>query len=337
LEELWTDKETAERDRKRLSVIRAATVGTNTHRDLAEIAGCAHTAVTRYLKKFEEGGFAGLLERGKPKPPETPMRQSNIQEEIHAGLLAGQFRSARKLQDWLLEKHGIKRTYWAAYYWLKEFGAKLLVPRPVHRKKDPEKTAAFPAQLTQILEQYREILASGRPIRIWIQDEARIGLHTLNRRAWGLPGHRIVIPSQRKYQWNYVYGALEIGTGRIETLIMSGVSLDFSKAFLNYLRETEPEAEHIVIWDGAGFHQKQGKHELPEHVHVIQLPPYSPELNPIEKLWDIIKDGLCNRIFETLEELKLAVEKELQVFYDSSERVMQLLGKCITVALANAS
>jgi len=336
LEELWV-KETAERVRKRLMVIRAATMGTNTHRDLAEIAGCTHTTVTRYLKNFEKGGFAGLLERGKPKPPQTPMRQSALQEEIHAGLLAGKFRSARKLQEWLLEKHGIKRTYWAAYYWLKEFGAKLLVPRPVHRKKDPAKNEAFPAELTQKLEKFKAIQATGRPIRIWVQDEARIGLHTIMRRSWGLPGHRIVMPMQRKYQWNYVYGALEIGTGRIETLTMSGVNLDFSKAFLNYLQQSEPEAEHIVIWDGAGFHQKEGKHELPEHVHVIQLPPYSPELNPIEKLWDIMKDGLCNRIFETLEELKLAAEKELQVFYDSAERVKQLLGKCVTVALANAS
>ena len=336
LELLW-EKETDERVRKRLAVIRAATVGLNTHRDLAEIAGCTHTTVTRYLKKFEEGGFAGLLERGKPKPPETPMHQDIIQEEIRAGLLAGTFRSARQIQEWLQAKHGLKRTIWSVYYWLKEFGAKLLVPRPVHRKKDPEKTAAFPNKMAQKLEQFRAIKATGRPIRIWVVDEARLGLHTIVRRAWGLPGHRIVMPMQRKYQWNYVYGALEIGTGRIETLVMSGVNLDFSMAFLKYLQETEPDAVHIIIWDGAGFHQKEGKHPLPENVHVIQLPPYSPELNPIEKLWDILKDGLCNRLFDTLNELKLAVEKELQVFYDHASRVIQLLGSGITVALANAS
>ena len=64
LELLW-EKETDERVRKRLAVIRAATVGLNTHRDLAEIAGCTHTTVTRYLKKFEEGGFAGAAGAGQ--------------------------------------------------------------------------------------------------------------------------------------------------------------------------------------------------------------------------------------------------------------------------------
>ena len=54
--------------------------------------------------------------------------------------------------------------------------------------------------MAQKLEQFRAIKATGRPIRIWVVDEARLGLHTIVRRAWGLPGHRIVMPMQRKYQ-----------------------------------------------------------------------------------------------------------------------------------------
>jgi transposase len=318
--------------------------GNNTYEDIATLVDCARSTVGRYLDIFEHGGFEALLKRGKPKAPETPMReaategQPTVLEELKGEVLVGTFRTARHIQEWLKKKHGIEMTHWAVYYWLKELGAKLLVPRPVHRKKDPQKTAAFPAKMEEKLQEFIEpIKATGRPIRIWVQDEGRVGLHTIVRRAWGLPGHRIVKLNQRKYQWSYVYAAMEIGTGRIETLTMSNVNLESSLAFLNYLRETEPEAEHIVIWDGAGFHQKQGVHELPEHVHVIQLPPYSPEFNPTEKLWDIMKDDLCNRLFDNLEQLEAAIHVSLQPFYDQASRVIQLLGNCITVALANAS
>jgi hypothetical protein len=201
-------------------------------------------------------------------------------------------------------------------------------------KKDPQATAAFPGELEGKLRALT--LAPGRRVRVWVQDEGRFGLHTIVRRCWGLRGVRVVKTNQKKYQWGYLYGALEIGTGRTEALFMPHVGLEVSQTFLEHLARSEPEAEHIVIWDGAGFHQKSGTHPLPDRVHVIQLPAYSPELNPIEKLWDVLKDGLCNRLFHSMEELWLALCHELEPFYQTA-RVHQLLGHGSILAPANAS
>ena len=61
----------------------------------------------------------------------------------------------------------------------------------------------------------------------------------------------------------------------------------------------DPEAQHVVIADQAGFHLRPGDDRVPEGVHLIPLPPYSPELNPCEQLWDVIKDseGVANGLF----------------------------------------
>ena len=61
-----------------------------------------------------------------------------------------------------------------------------------------------------------------------------------------------------------------------------------------------------MIWDRAGFHPTEAEEKLPERLPLLPLPPYSPELNPVEGLWDQVKDGLCNRLFATFDELEVA-------------------------------
>jgi len=66
-------------------------------------------------------------------------------------------------------------------------------------------------------------------------------------------------------------------------------------------------AIHVVIWDGAGFHQCDGQANLPTNVRLLKLPAYSPELNPIERLWDVVKDAICNQVFATISDLQVAL------------------------------
>jgi len=322
------------RQRERLEVVRLASSGQHALAEIAEQVGRSRSTVQLWLGTYESRGLEGLLERGKPGASKSPLQDEQLQQELREQLAAGNFRTAGQAVRWLHQHHGIERTVWSMYYWLKKCGASLRVPRPVHLKKDPQAAEAFPAQLEAKLRGLP--LKVGRPVRVWVQDEGRFGLHTIVRRCWGLRGVRVVKTNQKKYQWGYLYGALEIGTGKTEALFMPNVGLEVSEAFLRHLAASEPEAEHIVIWDGAGFHQKAGTHELPDRVHVIQLPAYSPELNPIEKLWDVLKDGLCNRLFHSMDELWQALCVELDAFYQPA-RVHQLLGTGPLLAPANVS
>lgn len=322
------------RERERLEVLRLACGGQHTLEEMALEVGRSRASVFNWLKKFKKEGLDALLVRGKPGASASPLHDPQVMTALLIHLAEGDFRTANQVVRWLQEKHGVEMTVGGAYYWLKKCCASLRVPRPVHLKKKPQAAEGFLKQLERQLAALP--LQKGRSVRIWVQDEGRFGLHTIVRRCWGLRGVRVVKTNQKKYQWGYLYGALEIGTGKAEALFMPNVGLEVSEVFLKHLAESDPEAEHIVIWDGAGFHQKEGLHALPDRVHVIQLPAYSPELNPIEKLWDVIKDGICNRLFHTMDELWEAVCEELKAFYQP-ERVRQLLGRSPMLAIANVS
>ena len=92
-----------------------------------------------------------------------------------------------------------------------------------------------------------------------------------------------------EYNSSYCYGAIDPIEGKTVFLQTNTVNLDWTDAFLIELKKQYPGYEHIVAWDGAGFHPEESKHDqIPEDIHILMLPPYSPELNPIEKLWDLI-------------------------------------------------
>ena len=109
-------------------------------------------------------------------------------------------------------------------------------------------------------------------------------------------------------------------------MYISSVSLECSYLFLEQLVATDPEAIHIVILDGAGFHQKTDKHELPEQIRLLPLPAYCPELSPIENLLDPVKGEVSNAVLETLEAMEKAITKVLRPFWESAEHVISLLG-----------
>ena len=105
---------------------------------------------------------------------------------------------------------------------------------------------------------------------------------------------------------------------------------------LTEIARSDPGAVHVVIWDGAGFHHHDGDPELPGNVRLLRLPAYSPELNPVEKLWDIAKDGICNRLFETLDDLEDRLAERLRPFWEDAGRVASLVGSGWLLGEVNA-
>ena len=140
-----------------------------------------------------------------------------------------------------------------------------------------------------------------------------------------------------RYQWGYTSGALEVCGDGAEFLHTDGVSLEASRCFLEQVGRSVPEAMPIVIQDGAGFHHPEGAPELPANVRLIHLPPYSLELNPVEKLWDIIKDQICNQVWKDLAELMGAITEVLAESWTTPAKVRALIGDRWLLDTANAS
>jgi transposase len=285
--------------------------------------GCATSTFALWLNKYLAGGVEELLRRETPPGSSSPLGAPPVQEDLEAGLKSGRWRTAGQVAAWLQEAHGIKRAAKSMYRWLGKAGGALRVPRPAHVLQNPPAAAAFRAELEERLEKLA--LPKDRPVKIWVADESRFGLHTQSRRCWALRGQRVVIPQQQCYEWDYVYGALEVLEGDAQFRFMPSVSLEFSRDFLGQIAASDPGAEHVVIWDQAGFHPRAQDVQLPERIHLLPLPPYSPELNPIEGLWDQVQDVTCNQRHVSLDALEESLTTALRPFWETPAKVLSLI------------
>ena len=140
-----------------------------------------------------------------------------------------------------------------------------------------------------------------------------------------LRGQRVVLAQEQRYQWEYVCGAIEVVEGLAQFRFLPWVSLELSRGFLQQIADSDPQAEHVVIWDQAGFHPRPGDVQLPARIHLLPLPPYSPELNPVEGLWDQTQDVTCNQHFASLDHLEEALTQALRPFWETPARVLSLV------------
>jgi transposase len=331
----WKD-EHSKIERERLQTIKLAYSGQHTMDEIAELVGKGRRSVARWVKVFRQDGVAGLKAkpRGGARAKRTLVTEPTAADLIE-GLKVGRWKRARDIQQWLLKEKKTKLSLPGLYNWLRRHKARPKVPRKSHGKKDPAKAAKFKVNMA---DQLKELgVPAGSKVRLWVADEHRYGLISVLRRVWSLRGYRPTAPYQTKYQWGYLYSALEVGAdGRAEALFLPTVSLECSRLFLGQLAASDPQAEHIVIWDQAGFHQTTGPTTVPR-VRILSLPPYSPELNPTEKLGILIKGAIGNTLFPTLRQLEDRICEELKPVWTEPARVRQLIGDGWLLSEANAS
>ena len=124
---------------------------------------------------------------------------------------------------------------------------------------------------------------------------------------WARTGSRPRAVRQTRYEWVYLYAAVEPRTGESAALVAPNVNTGTMNAFLKILDQERKDDEHFVlIMDQAGWHKSRDL-KLPDGITVLLLPPYSPELNPTENLWHYLRSHhLSNRSYEDYDALLAA-------------------------------
>jgi transposase len=159
--------------------------------------------------------------------------------------------------------------------------------------------AAFQARCQEQLR--RAIpLANTRPIRVFSQDESRFGLLTIRRRRLTARGVQPVGSVQHVFEWFYVYGAVEPTTGERFFLELPYLNAEMFQLFVDAFAQAFPDSLNLLLLDNSGAHTAQ-RLTLPANVRLVFLPPYCPELNPIERVWRDLKDMLAWLQFASLE------------------------------------
>ncbi len=147
----------------------------------------------------------------------------------------------------------------------------------------------------------------GKRIRLFFQDEARIGQKGRVCHVWWTRGKRPPGVCDRRFTYAYIFAAVEPGTDNAFALVMPYADTDAMQAFLDGFAETIAENEHaVMILDGAGWHSAQDL-VVPDKITLVPLPPYSPELNPVERVWLYLKERfLSHRLLNDYEAIVTA-------------------------------
>ena len=143
--------------------------------------------------------------------------------------------------------------------------------------------------------------ARDKPIELWWQDEARIGQQGSLIYIWADKGSRPRAPRDQRYDWAYLFGAVCPARGVGAALVLPTVNTEAMNLHLTEISAlVSPGAHAVVTLDGAGWHQTGGKLKLPHNISLLPLSSYSPELNPVENIWQFLRQNyLANRVFDT--------------------------------------
>jgi transposase len=268
----------------------------------------------KILKKYNELGEEGVINL-KKKSVEHPRGKEPLLNEKQCQKLTAQLKkrppdggiwTGPKVARWIEKETGIERV-WNQRGWdyLKKSKYSWQKPRPKHRKGDPIEQEKFKNNLSLKVQQLREKFPN-KKVEIWFFDEHRVGLKPIIRKIWAPVGERPTAIVHHRYEWLYIYGFVEPKTGKTLWYLIPRVNHQWlNLVYQAFAKDVGLDIEKIIllIEDNAGWHHSQ-KVEVPEGIIVEYLPPYSPELQPAERLWSIVDEPLVNEYFETIEEIE---------------------------------
>lgn len=166
-------------------------------------------------------------------------------------------------------------------------------------------------KLPDLLKEIDQQWPGTGPIRLMFQDEARFGRISDTRRCWCPKPIRPLCQAMVTQEYTYAYAAVSVADGQLDTLILPQVNGQCMQLFLDEVALRHPNDRIVMVLDGAGWHQSGALTPAP-NLRLLSLPPYSPELNPVEHLWDDLREkSFHNRVFDSLNALENHLEAAL--------------------------
>jgi DDE superfamily endonuclease len=165
----------------------------------------------------------------------------------------------------------------------------------------------LPTKLTQALGGNR----AGHPVKVFAQDETRLGLQPLIRRRITACGVQPVATVWQRFDNFYLFGAVEPTTGESFFLELPFLNSAMFQLWLDDFAQTFATSFNILLLDKGAFHTTKML-RWPPNVTAVPFPSYSPELNPIERLWRDLKDQVAETVVRTLDELSDTVCRLIQ-------------------------
>src|SRR5262245_24343623 len=295
----------------RLCAIRALLLGFS-RQQVCELNDRTDRMVRLWIERFNRGGIDGLITRSRPGRPRKVKLQrvrDLLLPVLENPAQAGQVHwTGVKIHGYLKEQLAIDLGYSTALRWLHELNFHLRVPQPWPERQNQEQRKEF-------LKQLRGWCADGQ-CELWFCDECGVEGDPRPRRRWVQPGKRRTVPYLGDHIRQNVIGAVAPQSGQLFSLIVDGVDTDVFQFFLDEMAKAIPKKQGVRQWlilDNASWHKAARLNW--HHFEPKFLPGYSPDFNPIERLWLRLKaDWFWDFIARTSQELTDRLCLALQSF-----------------------
>lgn len=251
---------------------------------VAKLFGVHPTSVRRWIERFNRQGIDGLIDhKASGRPPKIPPeKHSWCRDLLDRPDQAGQTHwTGVKFHGYLRSELQIEVGYSTVIRFLHDQNYRLKVPQPWSDRQDEAQREAFCERLKYLLDQ--------EDVDVWFADESGFEADPRPRRRWAKRGEKSRVTKNGDHIRMNVTGMICPRTGQAYMLEFTHSDTQVFQTFLDYANEDLdlPRSRQILIVDNASWHKSKslrwGAFE------VLYLPPYSPDLNPIEKLWLLIK------------------------------------------------
>ena len=319
-EELLVAMEAApnKRSYRRLAAIRAL-LKDYTRAQVSDLFGRCERMVRLWIAMFNRGGIDALCTKarsGRPRKVKLEQLRDLLVPVLEDPAQAQQVHwTGVKVHGWLKEQLCVELGYRTVIRYLHELDYNLRVPQRWPERQVEAERAAYLESLHALREDPQ--------VELWYGDECGVEGDPRPRRRWSVRGGRPKMPYLGDHVRANVIGAVCPATGQSFAMIFDGVDTDVFQCYLDHLAESippDPGKRRILILDNASWH-KAARLQW-HHFEVKFLPGYSPDFNPIERLWLRLKaDYFSDWIARTPEELTARLCTALNDFMEAPEKV----------------
>ncbi|MGT2826841.1 IS630 family transposase [Streptococcus himalayensis] len=291
-----------------------------TYKAISDLIGLSHDTIWRLVKKYEQEGLSALTHDargGRHRSYLTYEEEKAFLEEQFVGSASGQFVTIAEMHEAYQTKIGKQTTREGFYALLKRHGWRKVTPRPEHPKKQMPKRF-WRLKIKSTFKKTRKRFKNSRryqKVRLMYQDEAGFGRISKIGKSWVPKGVRPHVHSHYIREYRYCYGAVDAHTGESFFIIAGGCNTDWMNEFLRQLSQAYPNDYILLVMDNAVWHKSRTL-EKPTNIGFEFIPPYTPEMNPIEQVWaEIRKRGFKNKAFKTLDDVINKLQEVIQCLH----------------------
>jgi transposase len=274
----------------------------------AELAGMDRQTLRDWVHRFNAEGLEGLSDRLRPGRPASlsAEQMKKVEGWVEAGpdlKTDGVVRWRRiDLVERIKAKFNVTLDVRTVGRLLRALDFRRLSVRPQHPESDDAAQEAFKKDFPELAAAAISEPARGKPVEIWWQDEARVGQQGTLTRIWAKCGTRPRAVRDHRFTSAYVFGAVCPQRGTGAAMIMPNANIDAMNMHLAEISCcVSPGSIALLILDRAGWHMSP-KLKIPDNITLLSLPPYAPELNPVENIWAFLRSNfLSHRVYDDYE------------------------------------